>query len=106
MHDLYNKDNPQGPELAYELGMTKTEAEELMEEQLMRTELGQSKAREHMKKIMGFTCWMAKTKPQCITCKAEADGIPVDKARRDHMVSRNAKDVQRANGWKKAIERT
>ena len=68
-----------------------------MEYQSRRTELGQAKAREHMKKIMGFTYRMTKTKPQCISCEAEADGIPVDEARRDHMASRNARDVQRAN---------
>ena len=77
-----------------------------MEEQPTRTELGQANAGQHMKKIMGFTWLMAKTKPQCISCKAEADGIPVDEARRDHMASRNARDVQRANDWKKIVERT
>ena len=33
-----------------------------------------------------------------------ADGIPVDEARRDHMASRNARDVQRASARKKIVE--
>ena len=75
-----------------------------MREQSERTELGQASARHIMKKL-GYTWWLTKTKPQCIKCKAEADGIPEDEARKNHMDARNARDVQRANAWKKTVER-
>ncbi len=92
--------------MAFEQGLAKADAEDFLDEQSRRTELSQDKAREHMKESKGFTYWRTKTKTKCIKCKAEADGISVDEARRNHMESINAKDVQRANAWKKTIERT
>ena len=105
MHNLYKTDNAQGSELAYVLGLAKTEADNFIEEQSRRTDLGQANAREQMKKIMCFTRWMTKTKPQCISCQAEAGGIPVDEARRDHMASRSSKEIQRGSAWKETVER-
>ena len=54
---------------------------------------------------LGYILWLAKTRPQCIKCKAKADGIPEEEARNNHMDARNARDVQRASAWKKTVER-
>ena len=85
--------------------MASREAEEFMREQSARSELGRTAANHMMKTKLGYTWWLTKTRPQCIKCKAKADGIPAEEARKNHMEARIARDVQRANNWKKTIER-
>ena len=68
MHEFCVTDNPQGCDMAYVLGLAKTEAEEFMKEQYQRTDLGQANARQHINNNMVYTWWLTKTKPQCIKC--------------------------------------
>ena len=65
------------------------------------TELGKTNMKHMMQFYDGAVWWNNKLRPRCLKCKALSDGATLGDTRGEHMEKTTAKDIARANKWKR-----
>lgn len=102
-HDWIYEDVPRAGSLALDLKQAGAEAETYFEELESLTDLEKAKTMLEWEDH-GGVWWDFKLRTRCLSCKALADGTTLDEAHAEHVARRTAKDVARANPWKKTTD--